>query len=219
MQNLLLMSRNPVVWLSLGIAAAIATAIAARGAQTQEVGGQRFAVPHQRLFDDRIAWLPVPEPDSFTFRLDPIRPTHEIPPHLVTVEPADRVCSSGQMAQIVRIACGKERTTVAVGPPYRKVFPHPDYAFAWDYYSVAASFAGKRSNWLQVAWCTPISSNPARPKGTAICTSMWGVDGLVLSLGFEENELNQLPEMRKRATEMLLSWKVRQPPLNPASPS
>ena len=47
-----------------------------------------------------------------------------------------------------------------------------------------------------------------RAKGTAICTSVWGVDDLVLSLRFEEYELLKLHSMRDRATSMLMSWKV-----------
>ena len=195
--------------LLVALAAAGAAAVAVRGAGTYEVASQRFDVPDEWLFDQRIAWLPAPEADSFTFHLDPIRDPKEIPSHLVSVEPADRVCRSDRMAQIMKVACGRERTTVPVGPPYQKVFPHPEYTFAWDYYSLGTSSAGGRAKRLQVAWCTPISPNPARPKGTAICTSVWGVDGLVLSLGFEENELAQLPAMRAKATQMLLSWKVR----------
>jgi hypothetical protein len=187
---------------------AAAAAVAVHGAGTREVAGQRFAVPDEWLFNDRIAWLPAPEPDAFTFHLDPIRDPNEIPPHLVSVEPADRICRDDGQSQIVRIACGRERTTVAVAPPFEKVFPHPDYTSAWDYYAAASSAAGEVAR-RQVAWCTPISPNPARPKGTAICTSVWGFDGLVLSLGFEEGELAQLPAMQARATKMLRSWRVR----------
>ena len=193
----------------LGAAAIILTACGLRSAGTYEVAGQRFAVPREWLFDAKIPWLPAPESGSFTFHLDPTRDPNEIPPHLVLVEAADRVCGSNRASQIVEVACGRERSTVPIGPPYQKVFPHADYPQEWDYYAVESpSAAGGQPKRLQVAWCTPISPNPARPKGAAICTSVWGVSGLVLNLGFEENELGQLPEMRARATQMLLSWKV-----------
>lgn len=190
-------------------AVGVAAEVAVHGAGTHEVAGQRFAVPKEWLFSDRISWLPAPESDTFTFHLDPIRVSNEIPPHRVTVAPADRICRRDGVSQIVRIACNRERTTAAVAPPYMKIFPDPDYPFAWNYYSVAASSASNQTARRQVAWCTPISPNPARPKGTAICTSIWGFEGLVLSLGFEENELPQLADMQARANQRLRSWKVR----------
>lgn len=190
---------------SFGVAAAGAgaTAFALDDTATQEVGGHRFAIPKERLFEDAIPWLPAPETDSFTFILDQAADPKQIPPHTVSVEPAERACRNERASQIVRVACGSERTRLQVGPPYTKVFPHPEYPFAWDYY------VGKQPDQLQVAYCTPISPNPARPKATAICTTVWGVDNLVLSLGFEERELAELPSMRARATNMLRSWKLR----------
>lgn len=195
--------------LLLAAGAAGATAFALRSPGTREVAGQHFAVPDEWLFNGRIAWLPAPAAGSFTFHLDPVRDPNEIPSHLVSVEASQNVCRPDGQAQIVRVACGREQTTVRVGPPYQKVFPQPDDATQWDYYSVAHWSADGQTRKLQVAWCTPIEPNPARPNGTAICTSVWGVDGLVLSLGFEESDLAQLPIMRARATQMLLSWKVR----------
>lgn len=189
-------------------AAAGAAAVTLRGARTHEVAGQRFVIPEEWLFDERIAWLPVAEDGAFTFTLDRIGDPSVIPPHRVSVQSAERVCRTDRMAQIMKIACGQQRTTVRVAPPFQKVFPHPDYAFAWDYYSFGPSSKSGQPERLQVAWCTPIEPNPARPKGTAICRSVWGLDGIVLSLGFEENELAQLPAMRARATQLLLSWKV-----------
>ena len=196
------------VLLVAAAAAAAAGGYSLYGPTTYELSGQRFAVPREWLFNDKIAWLPAPEADSFTFHLDPTRDPDEIPPHLVSVEPAARVCRSDPPSQIVKVACGRERATIPVGPPYEKVFPHPNDRFEWDYYSIAPSSLPAHAERLQVAWCSPISPNPARPKGTALCTSVWGVQGLVLSLGFEENELARLPEMRNRATRMVHSWKV-----------
>lgn len=197
------------VALGVGVAGIVVVGASVRGAGTREVGEQRFAVPEEWLFDTRIPWLPAPEADSFTFHLDPTKNPNEIPAHLVLVEAADEVCRGPRKSQIMEVACGRERTSVPVGPPYQKAFPIPDYPDAWDYYEVGKPASDGQSKKLQVAWCTPISPNPARPKGTAICTSVWGVSGLVLSLGFEENELPQLAEMRARATQMLLSWRVR----------
>jgi hypothetical protein len=125
----------------------------------------------------------------------------------VTVEAPDDVCRSDQ-PQIMRVACGREHSTVRVQPPYEKVFPESDYDVAWDYYSIGGSSPGTQPSKLQVAFCSPIEPNPARPKGTAICTSVWAVDGVVVSLGFEETELAKLPMMRAKATQMLRSWKV-----------
>jgi hypothetical protein len=198
------------IWGGLSAAATILTACGPQSPRTYDVAGQRFAVPQEWLFDARVPWLPAPEAGSFTFHLDPTRDPNEIPPHLVLVEAADRVCGSTRTSQIVEVACGREQTTVPIGPPYLRVVPQADYPYEWDYYAVERrSGAGGQPKRLQVAWCTPISPNPARPKGTAICTSVWGVSGLMLNLGFEENELAQLPAMRARATQMLLSWKVR----------
>jgi hypothetical protein len=196
-----------VMGAGLVVVVAGAAALTVGSPSTHEVAGDHFAVPKERLVEDRIPWLPAPEPDAFTFRLELDRPFDR--EHDVLVQPATHVCGSDRMSQLVRVACGVEKTRLEVGAPYTKVYPHPDYRSAWDYYTVRRSAAGGRPERLQVASCSPISPNPARPKGTAICTSVWGVDGLVLSLVFEEHELAELPSMKARATQMLLSWKVR----------
>ncbi len=110
---------------------------------------------------------------------------------------------------MTKVACGSERSSVAVAAPFRKEFWHADDPTQWDYYAVGGDDPESGGQQLQVASCTPISPNPARPNGTAICQTVWGTDGLVLTLGFEENELNKLPEMRARTTKLLSSWRVR----------
>lgn len=109
---------------------------------------------------------------------------------------------------MIRVACGSENSELKPAPPYAKVFPIKDYPFAWDYHSAGEPSGSGKAAQLQVAYCTPISPNPARPNGTAICTTVWAVRDMILSLGFEEGELNALPAMRDRATAMLASWEV-----------
>lgn len=202
-------------WLSLlavtgATAAAVAYAVDTKSVYV--VDSHRFAVPDDRLFKARIPWLPAPKTTSFTFVLDRAFEPNLIPPHRVLVEAREDVCGDGQ-AQMLKVACGREKTRLTIAGPFVKSFPTAGYPYAWDYYAEASSdMEGGRSERLQVAYCSPISSNPARPKGTAICRTVWNVDGLVLSLGFEEHELTSLQAMRDRATNMLLSWEVRPQP-------
>jgi hypothetical protein len=171
------------------------------------VGEHEYRVPAERLFDARISWLPKPDPGAFSFILDFPADPKLIPPHIVLVQPKRAVCRPGQ-AQMIRVACGSEKSGLKPTPPYAKVIPIKDYPLAWDYYSVGQLGGSDKTAQLQVAYCTPISPNPARPNGTAICTTVWAVGEMILSLGFEEGELNTLPAMRDRATAMLASWEV-----------
>lgn len=202
-------SMKHIVVVSLGLISTLVagTAFALSTPRTQEVAGKHFAVPGELLLKDTIPWLPATEAGSFTFLLNPNLSPEQTPPHRVLVQSAKEVCRGDRMTQVVRVACGREGASRTLGPPFEKVFPHAGYPYTWHYYAAAA--AGGDAERLQVAYCSPISPNPARPTGTAICTTVWGVDGLVLSLGFEEHELAELPSMRRRASEMLLSWKVR----------
>lgn len=195
--------------LVLCVAAGIGALHASKSTTQHEVDGRRFDVPVDRIFDMRVAWLPPPSKASFTYILDFAADKNLIPPHIVLVQARQDVCGAGQ-AQMVRVACGVETTKVPLSGNYQKVYPIPDYLMAWDYYAIARNVSRtERMERLQVAYCSPISPNPARPSGTAICTAIWSVDGLVLTLGFEERELPDLRKMRNRATAMLMSWKVR----------
>jgi hypothetical protein len=195
--------------LLLCIVIGLATLHALKSTSEYEVDGRYFNVPKDRIFDAHAPWLPTPSKASFTYILDFAADPNLIPPHRVLVEARRDVCGEGQ-AQMIRVACGDEATEISSLTSYIKSYPIPNYPMAWDYYATApATSELKGSKRLQVASCSPISPNPARPKGTAICTTVWSVDGLMLTLGFEENELPELGVMRGRATAMLLSWKVR----------
>lgn len=175
---------------------------------SHEVAGHIFVIPEERLFDARIPWLPPSKTSSFTFILDFAQYPQLIPPHRVLVQAPNDVCGDGQ-AQMLRIACGRETAHQPLEAPFTKTFPIADYPYAWDYYATIPSSAeGEQPQRLQVADCSPISPNPARPKGTAICTTVWNVDGLILSLGFEEYELPDIAAMRERASKLLLSWET-----------
>lgn len=194
--------------LLVSVAVAIGVAYALEATSIQEVDGRRYDVPRDRIFDARIPWLPAPSNGSFTYLLDRAPNPNAIPPHRVLVQARQDVCGDGQ-AQMLRVACEKEEVSFSAKGLYTKFYPIADYSYAWNYY-VENQFSanGGEHKQLQVAYCSPISPNPARPKGTAICTSVWSVDGLVLTLGFEERELPELRSMRDRAATMLLSWKV-----------
>lgn len=207
------MKRKLALWVGVLVIVFGAAALALSRQSVQHVGSKQFAVPDKQLFNDTIPWMPAPEAGSFTFVLDPKADPGQIPLHRVLVQSAKEVCEGDGKSQMVRVACGRERARDRLGPPFKKVFPHADYAYAWDYYADGpTTLADNQAGPLQVANCSPIAPNPARPKGTAICTSVWGVEGLVLSLGFEEHELNDIALMRARATKMLLSWKSNSEP-------
>ncbi|RVU02190.1 hypothetical protein EOE18_17800 [Novosphingobium umbonatum] len=176
-----------------------------------QVDGRHFQIPRDRIFNARIPWLPAPSQSSFTYILDFAADPNLIPPHRILVQSRHDVCGRGQ-AQMITVACGDEVAAISSFLNFRKSYPIPNYPMEWDYYASAPATASRsESDGIQVASCSPISPNPARAKGTAICTTVWNVDGLVLTLGFEEHELPEIGAMRNRAAAMLLSWKVRSP--------
>ena len=89
----------------------------------REIAGHRFKIPKDQLFDETIPWLPLPEKDSFVFLLRPNQHPDRIPDHRFLVEPLTRHCP-GDASQMLRIACGLEKTSVGNGPPYEKRQSH-----------------------------------------------------------------------------------------------
>lgn len=202
------MRRTKLTLILSAVIGAGVVAYASRAEPVRRVGEHEFKIPAERLFDARIFWLPKPNPGGFSFILDFPADPKLIPPHIVLVQSKKAVCRAGQ-AQMIRVACGSENSAPKPAPPYAKVFLIRDYSFSWDYYSARETGGSDEAAQLQVAYCTPISPNPARPSGTAICRTVWAVGDMILSLGFEESELNALPARRDRATAMLASWEVR----------
>ena len=176
-------------------------ALADDGLVRHEVAGSSYEIPKEWLFDVQIPWLPAPEKDSFTFLLEPNKDADKIPPHRVLVERLDRYCP-GHASQMLRVACGLEKTSVKDGPPYEKV---QDRRSSWAS-NVFSVENGKRR---QIAYCQKFEPNPAKPVGSTSCTTFWAHGNLMLSFSFDHRELREFTAMKRRAMVLLEGWKVR----------
>ena len=170
----------------------------------REVAGHRFEIPKDQLFGETIPWLPLPEKDSFVFLLQPSHDPARIPDHRFLVEPLTRRCP-GNASQMLRIACGLEKTNVGDGPPYQKRRSESG-SWASDLYSVR-HMPGKRAEQSQqIAYCQRFDPNPAKPKVTTLCTTFWAYRGMMLQFSFHEEELPTMLAMKRDATRLLDSW-------------
>lgn len=190
-------------------AAATLWAAAAAFAETahQSVAGHQFEVPKDHLFSARIAWLPSPEPDSFTFLFEPNPVPDQIPRHRVLVQPLEGRCNHGP-SEIMRVACGAERQLVDATPEYER---RPNELGSWssDLFVVQRDARNEAVRRQQVAYCQLFEPNPAMPKSMNLCTTVWGYKGMLLQFSFEETEVNRLQEMKAQAMGMLDRWEVR----------
>ncbi len=201
------MVMKPVV-LFIGAAATLwATVVACAETAHQSVAGHQFEVPKDHLFSARIAWLPAPKSDSFTFLFEPNPDPDRIPRHSVLVQPLKGLCN-GSQSEIMRVACGAERPLVDASPEYER---RPNELGSWssDLFIVQRDARNEPVRRQQVAYCQLFEPNPARPKPMNLCTTLWGYKGMLLQLDFEETEVNRLQEMKAQAMRMLDSWEVR----------
>ena len=189
-------------------AAAIAgfAASADDGTVHREVAGHRFNVPKDHLFDMTIPWLPGPEKDSFVFLLRPNLDPDSIPENRFLVEPLARHCP-GDASQMLRIACGLEKTNVGEGPPYEKRQSELG-SWASDLYSVRRMPDKNAVQTRQIAYCQRFEPNPAKPKVTTLCRTFWAYKGLMLQFSFDEEELPKMVAMKRDAMRLLDSWVV-----------
>jgi hypothetical protein len=191
------------------LGAAAAAALAARASSStahEEVAGHRFEIPKDHLFDETIAWLPAPEKDSFVFLLTPNSDPNQIPDHRFLVEPLSRHCP-GDASQMLRIACGSEKTSIDDSPPYEK--RRSDLgSWASDLYSVRRGLGKRTEQSRQIAYCQRFDPNPSKPKVTNLCTTFWAYKGMMLQFSFDEEELPAMLTMKRDAMHLLDSWEV-----------
>lgn len=191
------------------VSCALIAAAMVSGAETSsyQVAGHRFDIPKDHLFDSSIAWLPRPSAESFTFLFEPAKNPDQIPTHRVLVQDLAAHCPGGA-SQLLRLACGSEKTDIGDGPPY--VRGPGSIPALFNLYAVEKSDAGNsKSEKRQVAYCQVFEPNPVQPKSRNICTTFWAHDGLSLQFSFDERDAPQMPAMKKRAVELLDSWKAR----------
>lgn len=193
------------------IIGAAATLWAAAGAFAetahQSVAGHQFEVPNDYLFNARIAWLPAPESDSFTFLFEPTPDRDRIPRHRVLVQPLEGRCNGGP-SEMMRVACGAESQLVDATPEYAR---QPNELGSWssDIFIVQRDAQNEPIRQQQVAYCQLFEPNPALSRPMNLCTTVWGYKGMLLQFDFEETEVNRLQEMKAKAMDMLDRWKVR----------
>jgi hypothetical protein len=148
----------------------------------------------------------VPEEDSFVFLLRPNHDPDGIPDHRFLVEPLTAHCP-GTASQMLRIACGLEKTDVGDGPPYEK---RQNELGSWssDLYSVRRTPGKGAAQTRQLAYCQRFEPNPAKPKVTTLCTTFWAYKGMLLQFSFDEEELPNMTAMKRDAMRLLDSWEV-----------
>jgi hypothetical protein len=194
--------------LVVGAGAVAALAASADGGTVyREVAGHRFEIPKDQLFEETISWLPLPEKDSFVFLLRPNRQPNRIPDHRFLVEPSTRHCP-GDASQMLRIACGLEKTSVGDGPPYEQRQSELG-SWASDVYSVRRMPTKRAYERRQVAYCQRFEPNPAQPKVTTLCTTFWAYKGMMLQFSFDQEELPSMLAMKREATRLLDSWEIK----------
>lgn len=201
------MKTATIALLLLGVAAVatLAARVESRTAHV-EVAGHRFEIPKDQLFDETIPWLPAPEKDSFVFLLSPNHDPNQIPEHRFLVEPLSRHCP-GDASQMLRIACGSEKTNIDDGPPYER--RQSDLgAWASDLYSARREPQRSAEQTRQIAYCQRFEPNPAKPKATNLCTTFWAYKGMKLQFSFDEEELPAMLAMKRDAMRLLDSWEV-----------
>ena len=193
---------------SLFVGAAAVAGLAASDGRTvhREVAGHHFKIPKDYLFDETISWLPLPESDSFVFLLHPNHDPERIPHHRFLVEPLSRHCP-GDASQMLRIACGSEKTEVGDGPPYERRKSELG-SWASDLYSVRHIPSSNTTQARQIAYCQRFEPNPTKPKVTTLCTTFWPYKGMMLQFSFEEAELPDMVAMKRGAMRLLDSWEV-----------
>ncbi|MFC0206153.1 hypothetical protein [Novosphingobium soli] len=196
------------VTLTIGTAAAL-WAVAGAFAETthQSVAGHQFDVPKDYLFDAKIAWLPAPESESFTFLFEPNRNPGQIPEHRVLVESlADRCVN--QPSELMRVACGSERQLIVANPEYER---RSNELGSWssDLFIVQRNARNGASLSQKVAYCQLFEPNPVQPEPHNLCTTVWGYKGMLLQFSFNESEVNRLQGMKAQAMAMLDLWTVR----------
>ncbi len=195
-----------LLFVGAAAAAGLAASVDSRTVH-REIAGHRFKIPQDQLFDETIPWLPVPDKDSFVFLLRPNQDRERIPDHRFLVEPLTRHCP-GDASQMLRIACGLEKTSVGDGPPYEKRQSELG-SWASDLYSVLHIPGRTADQARQIAYCQRFEPNPAKPKVTTLCTTFWAYKGMMLQFSFDEEELPNLVAMKRDAMRLLDSWEVR----------
>jgi hypothetical protein len=194
-----------LLFVGAAAAAGLAASVESRTVH-REVAGHRFKIPKDQLFDETIPWLPVPEKDSFVFLLRPNEDRGRIPDHRFIVEPLTRHCP-GDASQMLRIACGLEKTSVTDEPPYEKRQSELG-SWASDLYSVRRIPGGGADRTRQIALCQRFEPNPSKPKVTTLCTTFWAYKGMMLQFSFDEEELSNLIAMKHDAMRLLDTWEV-----------
>ena len=171
----------------------------------REIAGHRFKIPKDQLFDATIAWLPLPAKDSFVFLLRPNPDPERIPDHRFLVDALTVHCP-GDASQMLRIACGLEKTNLSDGAPYEK--RQSDLgSWASDWYSVRR-IPGGADQTRQVAYCQRFEPNPVKPKIATLCTTFWAYNGMMLQFSFDEKELPHMTGLKRDAMQLLDSWQV-----------
>ena len=201
--------KTVAIALLVGGAAAVAGLAASVGGPTvhRDVAGHRFEIPKDQLFDETIPWLPRADSDSFVFLLRPNHDPNRVPDHRFLVLPLTRNCP-GDASQMLRIACGLEKTNVGDGPPYEKRQSESG-SWASDLYSVHRMPDGTADQSRQIAYCQRFEPNPAKPKATTLCTTFWAYKGMMLQFSFDEEELPKMIVMKREAMRLLDSWEVK----------
>ena len=197
-----------VIALSIGAAVALwAASEASADTIHKSVAGHRFEVPQDYLFDAPIAWLPAPESDSFTFLPEPNPNPDFIPEHRFVVQPLAGRCSGGA-SEMMRVACGQEQELVAATPQYER---RPNELGSWssDLFIVARDARSQALRRQQVAYCQLLEPNPAMPKPTNLCTTVWSYKGMLLQFKFDEADVGRLQAMKAQAMALLDRWEIR----------
>lgn len=195
------------VVLSVGAIVAMWAAVSASSETIrQSVAGHRFDVPKNRVFDNRIPWLPAPESDSFVFLFEPNPDPKHIPKHRVLVEPLAGRCPGG-VSHLMDVVCGKAKELVGSNPKFER---RANKMGSWSS-DLFVVYVDERTNQpvrQLVATCQLFGPNPVKPKPSNLCTTLWAYKGMLLQFSFDDTEADQMPRMKKEAMSLLDRWEV-----------
>ncbi|MCW1431580.1 hypothetical protein [Novosphingobium sp. JCM 18896] len=194
--------------LSVGAIVAIWSAAAGFSEKSrQSVAGHQFDVPKNHVFDAKIPWLPAPESDSFVFLLEPNRYPNQIPKHRILVQPLAGRCPGG-VSHLMDVVCGKATELTGTNPKFER---RQNELGSWssDLFIVYHDDRTGQKTWQQVASCQLFEPNPANPKPSNLCTTVWGYKGMLLQFSFDETEADEMPRMKAKAMAFLDSWEIQ----------
>ena len=203
-------SKILIIFSAIAAGAFGATAILSENV-TQNVAGHRYAVPKDHLFNGGIFFLPQ-QSDAFTFLFEPNSDPDIIPKHRVLVQDLSLHCPTALTTdgtQMLRIVCGQEDSSVREIPPFFEL-GNKNGSWSSDLYAgETAESSGDLSTKRKVAYCRTSDPTVVNPESQTLCTTFWAYDGMMLQFSFDAKESSEMPAMKRRAEELLETWKIR----------